>query len=82
MAWKVEGWELPSSIECLIRTTHLKSKKVKEYVYKRRSSATNRIKKLITARTHEFCITTHEVQAHYYPREDEPLFDIDEDIDF
>lgn len=67
MAWKVDGWELPSSVECLIRTTHLKTKKVKEYVYKRRSMAKKRIKKLLNSGTHDFCITTHDVQAFYGP---------------
>ena len=74
MDWKVAGWELPSSIDCIIRTTHLKTKKVKEYVYKRRHNAEKKIVKLLNSRTHEFCVTTHESQ-HYIgpnPESDDP----------
>jgi hypothetical protein len=76
MEWKVAGWELPSSVDCIIRTTHLKTGKVKEYVYKRRHAAENKIKQLITQKTHEFCVTTHESQHYIGPRP------IDDDGDF
>ena len=33
MSWKIGGWEIPSSIACIIRATHLNTKKVTEYVY-------------------------------------------------
>lgn len=68
MEWKVAGWELPSSVDCIIRTTHLKTGKVKEYVYKRRHAAENKIKELIHQKTHEFCVTTHESQHYIGPR--------------
>ena len=32
MDWKVAGWELPSSVYCIIRTMDVNTKKVKEYV--------------------------------------------------
>lgn len=76
MEWKVAGWELPSSVDCIIRTTHLKTGKVKEYVYKRRHAAENKIKQLINQKTHEFCVTTHESQHYIGPRP------IDDDGDF
>lgn len=70
MEWKVAGWELPSSVDCIIRTTHLDTKRVKEYVYKRRSYAERKIKQLMADQTHEFTITTHESQHYVGPRED------------
>lgn len=76
MEWKVAGWELPSSIDCIIRTTHLETKRVKEYVYKRRSFAERKIKQLINDKTHEFCVTTHESQHYIGPRPD--LLDFDD----
>ena len=60
MEWKVAGWELPADVSCLIRTTHLETKKVKEYVYKRRHAAENKVRKLIADEMHEFVVCTHE----------------------
>ena len=68
MEWKVAGWELPSSVDCIIRTTHLESKKVKEHVYKRRHAAENKIKQLLNSKTHDLCITTHDAQHYIGPR--------------
>lgn len=80
MDWKVAGWELPSNVFCIIRTTDLKTRKVKEFVYQKESAAQARIKKLLEAKTHEFCITTHETQHYVGPApedddEDDDLFD-------
>ena len=68
MEWKVAGWELPSSVDCIIRTTHLETKKVKEHVYKRRHAAENKIKQLLNDQTHEFCVTTHDSQHAIGPK--------------
>ncbi len=68
MEWKVNGWILPSSVDCIIRTTHLKTRKVKEYVYKRRAYAERKIKQLVHDQDHEFCVTTHESQHFIGPR--------------
>ena len=62
MDWKVHGWELPSSVVCIIRTTHPKTKKVKEYVYKRRHHAENKILQLKEDSNQEFVVTTHDEQ--------------------
>jgi|TARA_B100000073_G_C23671881_1_gene548973 HD-like signal output (HDOD) protein len=68
MDWKIAGWELPSSINCIIRTTDLATKEVKEYVYKRRSAADNKIVQLLNNKTHEFTIVTHESQHYVGPK--------------
>jgi len=52
------NWLLPSSHECVIRATNLKTKQVKEYTYRYRGAAYNRIKKLYD--THEFVVCDHE----------------------
>ena len=46
MGWKVAGWELPSTVVCIIRETNTKGK-VKEHVYKRHKAAQNKIIKLM-----------------------------------
>ena len=67
MEWKVAGWELPSDVSCLIRTTNLKTKKIKEHLYKRRYAAENKIRDLIARDTHEFVVCTHESIHHVHP---------------
>ena len=47
MSWKVAGWELPSSVCCIIRTSDVETKKVKEYVYQKRSAAQAKVDQLI-----------------------------------
>ena len=47
MDWKVGGWELPSSVCCIIREQDSKTKKVKEHVYSKPRSAVNFINKLM-----------------------------------
>lgn len=67
MEWKVAGWELPADVSCLIRTTNLKTMKVKEYVYKRRHAAENKVRNLIAKDTHEFVVCTHESIHYIHP---------------
>ena len=57
-AFYVANWLLPSSHDCVIRATSLKTGKVKEYSYKYRSAAENKIRKLVN--THEFVVCDHE----------------------
>jgi hypothetical protein len=74
MEWKIAGWELPADVSCLIRTTNLKTLKVKEHVYKRKHAAENKVRDLIAKNTHEFVVCTHESIHHVHPN-----FDIDDD---
>jgi len=77
MDWKVSGWELPPDVCCLIRATHLETKKVKEFVYKRHKAADNKLIELCKAKTHDICVTTHESQ-HYIgpkPNDDSELYE-------
>ena len=77
MEWKVAGWELPSSVHCIIRTTNVDTKKVKEYHYKRDSAAKALVKRIMKEGRHEFTICDSESIHHLYPeyKDDE----IDED---
>ena len=51
-------WLLPSSHDAVIRATNLKTGKVKEYAYKYRRAAQNKIKALVD--THEFVVCDNE----------------------
>ena len=68
MDWKVAGWELPSSVNCIIRTTDLATKKVKEHVYRRKYAADNKIVQLLNNKTHEFTVVTHDAQHYVGPK--------------
>ena len=64
MEWKVAGWELPADIACIIRTTNLKTRKTKEFVYKRQHAAEQKVLDLMDAKTHEFTVCTND-SIHY-----------------
>ena len=67
MDWKLQGWELPSSISCIIREQDLKTGKVKEYVYERTNSANKRCAKIMHEAKSEFLVCTHDDIAHMFP---------------
>jgi HD-like signal output (HDOD) protein len=63
--WKLRGWELPSSVCCIIRAETDKGK-VKEYVYQKAHAAENRIQQLI-AEGATFTICTEDELRHISP---------------
>ena len=60
MHWKVGGWELPSSVCCVIRATDLETHKVTEYVYRKHSAAQRKVNELINTKRCEFVVCDHE----------------------
>lgn len=74
MSWKVAGWELPSSVCCVIRATNLNTHKVQEYVYRQRHAAQNKVNELINARDVEFVVCDHE-SIHFLTPADYDLDD-------
>jgi len=67
MVWKIAGWEIPSSVKCIVRETNLSTGKIKEYTFSRYGDATNKIKKLLRNGNSEFTICDHEHLSHLYP---------------
>ena len=45
--WKLRSWELPESVECIIRAEI--DGKIKEYVYEKQHAAIKRVNKLVDA---------------------------------
>ena len=45
MDWKIEGWELPNAVTCIIRAEE--NGKVKEYTYQTQGHAKRRIERLV-----------------------------------
>ena len=64
MEWKVGGWELPSSISCVIRTRNTETFKVKEYVYQKSSAARDKIHALAKLPNLEITICDHQAIHH------------------
>ena len=60
MDWKLAGWEIPSSISCIIRENNLKTGKVKEYVYSRAHAAKNKAREIMDMGESEFLVCTHD----------------------
>ena len=63
MEWKVAGWELPSSVCCIIRVTDTNTRKVKEHVYSSPHAAQRKVAKLMDD-GHEFTIVDEETIHH------------------
>ena len=59
--WKVHGWELPSSVSCIIREEDLITGKISERVYSRRADAQKRLaKQMSTDKPYSFVICDDE----------------------
>jgi len=59
------NWLIPSSHDCVIRYTNLRTQKVKEKAYKYRGAAMNFIEKYYM--THEFAIADMDGLHHLHP---------------
>ena len=74
MDWRVNEYEIPSSISCIIREEDQETGTVNEYVYTRASAAQNRANKIM-AKGNTFIVCAHDGLHHMYPREPEELYD-------
>ena len=69
MDWKINGWEIPSSVACIIREQNIKTGKVTEHVYSRLSNANKRANKIMKEGKAEFLVCTHDDIGHIYPKQ-------------
>ena len=77
MDWKIGGYELPSSINCIIRETRCDTGEVTEYVYNTAGHAKRKATQIMNEGVSEFVVATAE-QLHYLRPEfieeyDDPL---------
>ena len=76
MDWKIGGYEIPSSINSIIREHNLETGKVTEYVYQTAGHAKRKCKSIMKEGVSEFVVCTED-QVHFiYP---EPNYDPFED---
>lgn len=76
MDWKVGQWELPSSVECIIRTKDTRTHKVKEYTYQKLSAARAKVDKLVRQPDLEITVCDH--QAIHFLTDVHPLEDYED----
>tara|TARA_R100001082_G_scaffold107631_1_gene81766 strand:- start:92 stop:409 length:318 start_codon:yes stop_codon:yes gene_type:complete len=67
MDWKIAGWEMPSSVACMIRETNVKTGKVKEYIYSRESAAKKKAVEIMDKGESEFIVCTPGEIHHMHP---------------
>ena len=58
--WKLSAWELPSSVECIIRAEHVDTGEITEHVYQKPKAAQNRLTKYLRDGQHELTVVNSE----------------------
>ena len=74
MDWKCAGWEIPSSVTCIIREHNLRTGKVKEHVYQKPSAAQNKVRAIMDVGESAITVCNRETIHHLQP-EEEDLYD-------
>tara|TARA_R100000458_G_scaffold45979_2_gene44342 strand:- start:513 stop:845 length:333 start_codon:yes stop_codon:yes gene_type:complete len=74
MDWKIAGWELPSSVSCIIREENLETGKIKEYVYQRTTAAKAKTRAMMREGISEFTVVSHDA-VHFMTPEQVPPYD-------
>jgi len=76
MDWRVGGYEIPSSVACIIRETDYETGKVKEHTYQLENAARNKARKIMD-KGNEFIVCTsdavHQLKPQEVPEYDDPL---------
>ena len=67
MDWKIGGYEIPSSVNCIIREKRLDTGEVTEYVYTTPGRAKNKARQIMDEGVSEFVVATAESVHHLYP---------------
>lgn len=77
MDWKIGGYEIPSSVNCIIREKRVDTGEVTEYVYQTAGRARNKARQIMDEGVSELTVCTDEAVHHLYPQEvpeyDDPL---------
>tara|TARA_R100000781_G_scaffold2454_4_gene3975 strand:+ start:884 stop:1216 length:333 start_codon:yes stop_codon:yes gene_type:complete len=69
MDWRVDGWQIPSSITCIIREQNIKTGKITEHVYNTRGNAKRKVNSIMKQGESEFFLCDHEGMHHLFPKE-------------
>lgn len=70
MDWKIAGWQIPSSVYCIVRDYNKRTGKIKEYVYQRPDHAEKKLNNLMLRGDSEITVTTDNQVTILRPEED------------
>ena len=77
MDWKIGGYEIPSSINCIIRETRCDTGEVTEYVYQTAGHAKRKARQIMEEGISEFVVATaeelHYLRPEYVEEYDDPI---------
>ena len=77
MNWKIGGYEIPSSVNCIIREKRVDTGEITEYVYSTAGRARNKARQIMDEGVSELTICTEDAVHHLYPdyvqQYDDPL---------
>ena len=68
MDWKIFGYEIPSSVNCIIRETRLDTGEITEYVYATASRARKRAEQIMNEGVSEFVVCSSDAVHYVYPQ--------------
>ena len=68
MSWKCEGWEIPSSVVCLIREEDHSTGKIKEYIYQRPQAAKNKVNAIMDMGVSTITVINGDTMHHLEPK--------------
>jgi hypothetical protein len=73
-SWRIGGWEIPSSVMCIMRAENLRTGKITEHTYSQPKSAHNRLIKYME--TGDYSITIANAEAiHLIKTNNDQIFD-------
>ena len=75
MSWKIAGWELPSSIACIIREDNRTTGKVTEHVYSTVGHGKRKARAIMAKGESEFTVCTPQAVHFMQPEEYDPFDD-------
>ena len=77
MDWKIGGYEIPSSVNCIIRESRIDTGEVTEYVYQSAGHAKRKARQIMKEGVSEFVVATadelHYLKPEYIEDYDDPL---------
>ena len=68
MDWKISGWEIPSSVACVIRVHNYRTNKVTEHIYNTLSAGERKARELMLKGESEFVVYTKDQVTQMIPQ--------------
>ena len=69
MSWKIAGWEIPSSVQCIIREHNIRTGRISEKIYSTRRKAEIALSKRMEVGESEFVICNDTAIVNLLPED-------------